>query len=204
MDCEFLQQLNGQCGLCLRFLLTFAVTTFYVSPICANVSAVDCLAPEPLVSVLKGLEEREWGAVSKRTLRSMWPPEAGDLDCNDTACQTLSNKGKVTDGECECCVLFNFDIDRDDKGAVINERLYSVVIYYSASDKNKTVEVTRTLAEAFGAPNSVTSTIRGKRQQQLYWNLDRGKNTEVALMELTVTHRRRSWTVYIHFSRHQA
>jgi hypothetical protein len=67
------------------------------------------------------------------------------------------------------------------------------VIYYSATDKSKTVEAARGASDA--------STIGHKPQQELYWNVDRENRKEVALMGVRVTNRQQKWTVYIHFSR---
>jgi len=184
----------------MRLLLPVAITALSIPAL----QATDCPTTEPFVIVLKRLNEREWRSLSKGNLQSMWPSEAGSLDCDDAACKTLSNKGKVSVDKCECCMLFNFDADRDDKGVLVNEHLYSFVIYSSASGKNKAQELMRTFAKALGAPDGVTSTISGKQQQHLYWNLDRGKNAEVALMETNLTRHGKSWRVYIHFSRHQA
>ena len=181
--------------------LILTLTAFYRPSVGANASLVGCHAAGTLTDALRKLNDRDWDELSEADLRSTWPPAMGSLDCDDSACQTLWHKGKVINGECKCCELFNFAIARDGRGAVTNQHLYSIVIYSSASDQNKTVEAARDFARALGAADAEASTISHKSRQRLYWTVGTGKQKKIALMELQLAYRYEMWTAYLYFSR---
>jgi len=185
-----------------KFLLMLALTAALALENWGSVTAVECSDPETLANALKVVSEPNWQGFSRAMLRSLWPSEAGTLSCVDGSCQVLAHKGKVVADECECCEIFTFDLGSNERNGI--EHLATIVIYHSASDKAKMIQITRTLAEAMGAPRSVVSTIDGKPLQDLYWNLDRGNVKEVALLGVRFAHHRRTWKLYIHFSRHAA
>ena len=185
-------------------LLILTLTAFYGPSVGADASLVGCHAAGTLTDALRKLNDRDWDELSEADLRSTWPPAMGSLDCDDSACQTLWHKGKVINGECKCCELFNFAIARDGRGAVTNQHLYSIVIYSSASDQNKTVEAARDFARALGAADSEASTISHKSRQRLYWTVGTGKQKKIALMEFQLAHGYEMWTAYIYFSRQPA
>lgn len=186
------------------FFLSIIFATLCVSAIGQTTIPTGCPAPTILNNTLRDIGSRSWSEISKADIQSLWPAEMGALDCNDKMCQTLQQEGKVVNGECECCELFNFDTDNADERVSRKEHLYSVVIYYSTSDRRKTVEAAKSFARAFGAEESETSTIGRKSLQHLYWNVAHGQTKEVTLMDVHMTHRGEVWRVYIHFSRHAA
>jgi len=185
-------------------LVSIALTTLCVPAIRAATTPVGCPDLEILSNTLKVIGSRNWNEVSEAALRSAWPDELGTLDCNDKECRTLWQNGGVLDDDCECCGLFSFDTDRDDQGVEIKERLYSIVIYYSNPDRQRTLEAARDFARDMGAPDSTVSKISQKPQQQMYWIITRGRTEEVTLMEVHVKHRQRVWRVYTYISRHPA
>jgi hypothetical protein len=153
---------------------------------------------------LKGISDRDWNSISETNLRSMWPAEVSPIDCNAGSCQTLGRQDRIINNECECCELFLLQVDRNDKGEMTQERLHSIVIYYSAYTKEAALSAARKLTRALGLSEAETATIGREPQQHFYWDVNSGKLKEIALMDVELTHRRSIWRIYVLVSRHIA
>ena len=153
---------------------------------------------------LKGISDSDWNDISETKLPSLWPTEISPIDCNAGACQTLGRQDRVINNECECCELFHLQVDRNDKGGVIKERLHSIVIYYSATGREETILAAKKLARSLGLSDADAATIGREPQQHFYWDVDHGKLKEIALMDVQLTHQESIWKVYFLVSRHIA
>jgi hypothetical protein len=167
----------------------------------SNVRPVGCVAPDKLAVSLKAISDRDWGDVDETKLQSIWPAEIGGVECDAGACETMGRRDRVINNECQCCELFRFNIERDDKGAVTSEHLKNVVIYYSSSNRKALWDDARVLASAMGLPDSDTATIRVNGPQNFNWTVSKSKQQMIALLEVRLYYGNGAWTAYLHLSR---
>jgi len=188
-----------------RFLLVVIVTiALSARAQGAPTRMLGCEDPDVMSKALKGISNSDWNDISETSLPSMWPMEISPADCNAGACQTVWSQDRVIGNECECCELFHFQVDRNDQGGLIKERLEGIVIHYSATDRGEILMAAKKLARALGLSGSDTATVGRQPQQQFYWYVDSGKQKEIALLEVQVTHQRLMWKVSFFFSRQAA
>jgi hypothetical protein len=186
-----------------RLLLVVIVAALFISAARSGSSRpVGCADPDVMRKALKGISDSDWNAISETNLQSMWPTEISPADCNAGACQTLSHEGRVIDNNCECCELFHFQIDREDKAASIKERLHTIVIHYSVANGDEILTVARSFARAVGLSDADSATIKRETRQSFDWDVDRGKQKEIASLEVEITHQRQMWHVYLSLSRY--
>jgi hypothetical protein len=187
-----------------RLLLVIVVTIMLSGPARgATTRLLGCADPDVMAKALKSISESDWEDISESRLQSVWPMEVRGSDCDTGTCQTLLREDLKINGECECCELFHFTVDRDGKGKAINGHLRSIVIHYSASSRNEALDTGKMLARAMGLAASDAATVGRKSQQKFFWYIGQGKRQDVGMLEVQVTHRRRVWKVYFHVS-HQA
>ena len=163
-----------------------------------------CADPDVIGKALMALSNADWNNISETVLPTMWPTEISPIDCSAGACQTLGRQDRVINNECECCELFHLEVDRSDKGGAIKERLRSIVIYYSATNREETLLSARKLARALGLSEADAATIGREPQQHFYWDVDRGNQKEIALMDARLMHQQSTWKIYFLLSRHTA
>lgn len=186
----------------LRLSLAAILITAFTLPIVeATARSLGCTDPVVISNALKKVTDTDWQNISETSLQSMWPAELGGADCRGGACQTLWRKDRIIDDKCECCELFKFDVDRDDKANAIKERFYGIMIYYSADGQSEVLNAARMFARALGLSDSDVATIGRNPQEKFMWNVD-GKQQQIALMEVQLMRQQRTWEVYISLSRH--
>jgi len=161
----------------------------------------DCPRVGVMSIALKNISESNWAQFSATELRSMWPTELGAIDCDADSCKSQRREGRLVNDECQCCEIFHFDVDRDDKGAATQQRLHSIVLYYSEPRREEALKSAKTLAQALGLAATDLGAIGHKPVQSFNWLVDRGGHEEIALMEVRTTRRQGTWTVFFHLSR---
>jgi hypothetical protein len=187
-----------------RFLILVVVATLFIDPAWSGPSQRQgCTNPDVLRKALKTISESDWNGISETNLQSMWPMEISPTDCNDGAYQTMSHEGRVINNDCECCELFHFQIDSGSKAGSIKERLHGIVIHYSEADSEEILPVARSLARAVGLSEADTATIKRETRQHFDWDINRGKQKEIATLDLEITHQRQGWNVYLSLVRYE-
>jgi hypothetical protein len=172
-----------------------------LTPAVPVIRPTGCAAPDVLASNLKALTGRDWNGIDEKKLQLIWPAEIGGIECNAGACQTTGRRDRVINNECQCCELFGFNIERDDKGEVTAEHLHNVVIYYSTSTRNELLGDAKILARAMGLPDSEAATIGFKQPLDFNWVADKGKPQEITLLNMRLYHQDGLWTAYFLLSR---
>ena len=162
----------------------------------------NCPQVDVVSTALKNINAGDWAQISPTELLSMWPTELPAIDCDADGCKTLRREDRLINNECQCCEIFHFDVDRDDKGAVAKLRLHSIVLYYSESSRKEALSAAKILAQALGLAGADVGAIGRKPVQSFDWFVDRSRPKEVVLMEVRTVHRQGTWTVFIHVSRH--
>jgi hypothetical protein len=182
-------------------LLAIGVAAAALTPAVSSIPPTGCTAPDVLASNLKALTDRDWNGINEKKLQSTWPAEIGGIECNAGACQTTGRQDRVINNECQCCELFGFNIERNDKGEVTAEHLHNVVIYYSKSTRNGLLGDAKVLARAMGLPDSDVATIGFKQPQDFNWVADKGKPQEITLLNVRLYQQDGVWTAYCLWSR---
>ena len=178
-----------------------AILLAWTSLYSSSVRPMGCAGSNALAASLKSVSNLDWDHIDETKLQSIWQTELGGIECSAGACQTTGRRDRVINDKCQCCELFSFDIKRNDKGDVTNERLHGMVIYYSTGTRNEILSDARTLAVAMGLSQSESATIDFKEHQEFNWKLGTSKQQEIALLNVHIYKQDGLWTVYLHLSR---
>jgi hypothetical protein len=170
-------------------------------PAVSSTRPMGCVAPDVLATSLKAVTGRDWDDLNEKKFQSIWPAEVAGIECNAGACQTTGRQDRIINNDCQCCELFGFNIERNDKGEVTAERLHNVVIYYSASTKDALLGDARVLAGAMGLPGSEAATIGFNEPQNFDWVVNKGNQQQTTLLNVRLYHRDGVWTAYFLLSR---
>jgi hypothetical protein len=167
----------------------------------SNIRPMGCASPDALAASLRAVSNRDWDDVDQTKLRSIWHAEIGGIECNAGACQTTGRQDRIINNKCQCCELFRFDIERNDKGEVTSERLHNVVIYYSVQTRNAILGDAKVLARAIGLPDSDAATIGFGEPENFNWTVGKGKEQQIVLLDVRLYHQDGVWTAYFLVSR---
>jgi hypothetical protein len=185
----------------LLLIVLMGAVLFAGPAVSAPSHPLGCADPDIVSKALKGISNRDWNEISETNLSSMWPTEISPVDCNAGACQTLGREDRIINNKCECCELFLLQVDRDNVGQ-IKERLQSMVIHYSVTGSDEILAAAKKFARAMGLSDADAATIKRQARQQFEWDVDRGRQHELAVLTVEVTHQRQMWQVYLFLAHH--
>lgn len=163
--------------------------------------SADCAQVDITRTALRRINDSDWSQISTAKLRSIWPMRLESADCAAGSCNTLQREDRIIQNECQCCEIFHFDVEHDDKGTATKQRLHTIVLYYSGAGRQEVMSAAKTLAQALGLSGSDLEAIGHKPVQSFNWIVDRNGRKEIALLEMRSVHRQETWTVYFHLSR---
>lgn len=159
-----------------------------------------CPNPVLLAKVVTRLRGLEWQNLSVAGVRAMWPAALDGLECAAESCSSLSHRGRIIGGHCQCCETFYFDVTRGSDGRR-QEALDAVVIDYSSAGRNEAVATAKGLATAAGLSEDKVATVGRDRSQQFSWQ--DSQRQHILILNAKFARVGSVWTVYFYFSQNR-
>ncbi|MGA8221913.1 MAG: hypothetical protein WB780_09700 [Candidatus Acidiferrales bacterium] len=154
-----------------------------------------CLGAERIAEGVAKLRGEGWQNLTVARLRSIWPVGLDPLDCGASDCRSVVRQGRVIDGHCECCEVFEFMLlPGEDKTRV--EQLHNVIIHYTAGQQKEAVEVAKQFAKAAGLSDTELAAVGGDTVQKFGWWNPAQNQQEHFGIEIHFTRRGHLWEVY--------
>jgi|ERR1700733_4200523 len=153
-----------------------------------------CIPQAKIEAALQLLHDSDWAALSTERVKSMWPHDLHEDDCNPEYCGTLRSQDRIIGGVCECCEAFFFKVD----GALLkanSEHLVDVVINYGASTSHDALNAAKSFALALGLPESEASRVKVNAEQDFSWKQSGGN--KLSLLTVGIGHKGDRWAVYL-------
>lgn len=185
----------------MNFTIILASIALTAASLHSRVRPAGCPSLDALAASLKAVNNLDWDDIDEAKLQSIWFSEIEGIQCDAGACETMGRRDRVIDDKCQCCELFNFNIERNNKGDVTSERLETIVLYYSALSRDVLLHDAKALAASMGLPASDVAAIGSKTLQDFDWTVDKSRKKTVALLQIRLHHQDGAWTVYFHLSR---
>jgi hypothetical protein len=157
-----------------------------------------CLDPDAMAKALMAIQQRDWQELSYAQVQRLWPSHLFGIDCDSEACATVSDQGRIINGDCQCCALFVFDqipIKGENSGP-----LHSIIIHYSAKTRKEVLTAMKTLALAFGMPKHHIASLGKESDQSFQWETDQSRK-EFSVVDSSLSNRESLWRLYFYYSR---
>lgn len=158
-----------------------------------------CPDPAVITNGFAKLSRMDWSDLTIARVREIWPVRLETLECEGEKVSVIGSKGRVIDGECECCQAFDFDVKQDLKGPSA-ERLANIIIKYSALRREDVVDVGKALARSAGLKKADVDSIGRESMHNFSWQ-DPSKK-ELMALDVQFIQRKRMWTVHVAFARY--
>jgi hypothetical protein len=154
-----------------------------------------CVDPKTITTLLANMQQADSPGISLEQLRTIWPTELADIECDAKANRSVKSEDRILKGHCECCSVFSFKVRREQGGAT-SEQLVGATINYSASRRNKLVSLAKDFARASGLGESELKTVGTEVAQSFQWEASKGREPRVYVVEIRFTREVGLWKLY--------
>ena len=176
-------------------ILVFAL---YGRNLASDFRLTGCPDPEAIAGALAKLDAIDWHKLSSTQVRSIWPTNLNSISCErDTGCRMFGSKGRIIEGDCECCEMFDFDLKPNPADG---DELRNIIIHYSSRDREETISVAKRLAKATGLPDAKLATVGQDSIQRFQWIDGQRRVGQPSDLELQFTHHGTAWQLYFVFA----
>ncbi|MFZ3201127.1 MAG: hypothetical protein ACLQMT_01040 [Candidatus Acidiferrales bacterium] len=165
----------------------------------AEVDFEGCQDPDAIAKALTELHQSDWHAITLGKLRSIWPRELSDEECDPNGCAGAQSLDRVISGRYECCATFLFRMQGSET-APQTEWLHNVVIDYSTRNRSDLVAVAKKFTAALGLQGSDLNAVGKDRDQTFGWATSGKNGKELSLIFLTFHSEGDHWQLILNSS----
>lgn len=179
----------------ISLLCTILVLTTLPTKSPADHPPEGCVAPDTIAALLGKIQDANWQGMSLERLRSMWPKDLTDIECDSNLSRSVMSQDRIINGHCQCCATFTFKAQRKQDGAR-GEQLDGVIINYSTRRRDALVDIAKKFASASGLRQAQLKTVGLGSEQSFQWETTKAKERSVYTLELRFTRKARLWQLY--------
>jgi hypothetical protein len=176
----------------LTLPLILVVLAMFPGRVAAQRRHEGCVDPNIIVTLLTKIRETNWQDMPLDRLRSMWPTELADIECDSNESRSLSSNDRIINGHCQCCVVFEFKVQRKQDEAK-SEQLHGVIVNYSTRRRSDVVNLAKRFALASGLREADLRMIGRGSTQSFQWEVTTSKERTVQVLELRFTRQVGLW-----------
>ncbi|MGH9906914.1 MAG: hypothetical protein ACRD8U_15190 [Pyrinomonadaceae bacterium] len=176
--------------LCTALLLPTLPAKSFIDP-----PLEGCPDPNAVEALLTRIRDSNWQHMPLERLRSVWPTELTDIECDSKVSRSLISHNRVINGHCQCCATFSFKIPQN-QGAARIEQLDSVIFNYSARHRDELVGIAKKFARAAGLRQGELKIVGRDSEQSFQWEATKGGKRNLYTLELHFSRQGRLWELY--------
>ena len=182
--------------LCI-FIILYLSLSFVLAYDLKDVIYEGCYDPLDISKALSKIHITDWQNMSLEQLRKIWPTELAYKECNEGRCECVWSMDRIIKGKCQCCALFNFDI-QGTKTEPLTEKLGSFIIYYVNATREELIANTKIFVHALGYNDNVLNKIGLDNDQFFSWEA----TDVVGSINLRINEIDNKWVLYLYCSQH--